>query len=155
MRWGAGGGLSLLCGRTALISGSGRKKKNSMAVGGRWFFARGTFRTVAGRCWRYVPDALAFAHWFEGGIGRWMSSFLAGLLFPGHRRWEGGRGEVLVADVRGGGGGCLVVLYTAMGRAQGLRETEGGRGRGSGCSRRWSRILWRMLVRAGRRFTSA
>ena len=83
----------------------------------------------------------------------WRSVFLAGLLFPRHRRWEGRRGEVLVADVRGEvPGGAL----HGLGDTPAVEEDFwGGRGRGSGCSRRSSRISWRMLVRAGRRFIRA
>ena len=64
------GGSSLLTGRTTLISGSGQNiKQISRGVGGRWFFARVIFRAVAGRCWRHVSDALAFACWLKGLAG--------------------------------------------------------------------------------------
>ena len=43
----------------------------------------------AGFSGRYVSDGLAFASGLDGLIGRWMSLFLAELLFPGHGRWKG------------------------------------------------------------------
>ena len=52
-----------------------------------------------------------------------MSFFLSGFLFARHRRWEGGKGGVLVADL---GGGVPVGAIDGMGDTAGVEGDCGG-----------------------------